>query len=248
MLRCRRFCISGGTMQRIVLRSLVVLAFVITTASAAIAQITAATISGTIKDVTGGVLPGADVVAKNLETGLSRSTVSNGDGAFTLAGLAPGKYEVRVGLPGFNTSAQTVELTVAQQAGLTVTLKLGSAQESETVTAGGGATATKCQPASPPYPRANERKRARASAPPQSNGERCPSPSATASSAGRTSATSATRRRSSGISTASRSAARSAGIAGSSSAATGGCRKTSASRSRRRCRTRPPAPAPSAPR
>src|SRR5438067_468741 len=136
MLRCRRFCISGGTMQRIVLRSLVVLAFIIATASAAIAQITAATISGTIKDVTGGILPGADIVAKNLETGLSRSTVSNGDGAFTLAGLPPGKYEVRVGLPGFSTSAQAVELAVAQQAGLTVTLKVGTAQESVTVTAG----------------------------------------------------------------------------------------------------------------
>jgi len=123
-------------MHRSAFRSLAVLAVLLLGASIAHAQITAATLSGTVKDDTGGVLPGADVVAKNVETGISRSTVSNGDGAFTLAGLPPGKYEVRVGLQGFNTSVQTVELAVAQQAGLAVTLKVGATQESVTVTAG----------------------------------------------------------------------------------------------------------------
>src|SRR5262245_62952053 len=108
-------------MHRTARRSLAVLAFVLISATAAFGQITAATISGTIKDDTGGVLPGADIVARNLETGISRSTVSNGDGAFTLPGLPPGKYEVRTSLPGFSTNAQNVELTVAQQAGLTIT-------------------------------------------------------------------------------------------------------------------------------
>ncbi|HKB14118.1 MAG TPA: carboxypeptidase regulatory-like domain-containing protein [Vicinamibacterales bacterium] len=123
-------------MHRTVQCSLVLLALIVTSASSASAQITAATISGTIKDDTGGVLPGADIVARNLETGISRSTVSNGDGAFTLPGLPPGKYEVRTSLPGFSTNAQNVELTVAQQAGLTITLKVGSAQETVTVIAG----------------------------------------------------------------------------------------------------------------
>src|SRR5713101_7236916 len=122
-------------MPRSLVRGLGVLAFVFICASPALAQITAATLSGTVKDETGGILPGADIVAKNLETGTSRSAVSNGDGAFTLAGLAPGRYEVRVTLPGFNTSVQNVELAVAQQAGLNVTLKVGAAQESITVTA-----------------------------------------------------------------------------------------------------------------
>src|SRR5260221_9263866 len=135
MLTCRRFR-SGGPMHRAVLRSLVILVIVFSSASTGFAQITAATMSGTIKDETGGVLPGADVVAKNLDTGLSRSTVSNADGGFTLAGLPPGRYEVRVALQGFATNAQTVELAVAQQAGLTVTLKVGATEESVTVTAG----------------------------------------------------------------------------------------------------------------
>jgi hypothetical protein len=115
--------------------SLAVLALVFTCAPSALAQITAATISGAVKDETGGMLPGADIVTKNLDTGTSRSTVSNGDGAFTLTGLAPGKYEIRVTLQGFNTSVQNVELAVAQQAGLNVTLKVGATEESVTVTA-----------------------------------------------------------------------------------------------------------------
>src|SRR5438477_3083560 len=108
-------------MHRSACRSLAVLAVLLLSASAVDAQITAATLAGTIKDATGGVLPGADIVAKNVDTGISRATVSNGDGAFTLPGLPPGKYEVHIELPGFTPSVQTLELAVAQQAGLTVT-------------------------------------------------------------------------------------------------------------------------------
>ena len=55
-------------------------ALLATTASLAAAQITSATISGSIKDQTGGVLPGADVVVKNLDTGLTRSVVTESNG------------------------------------------------------------------------------------------------------------------------------------------------------------------------
>ena len=59
----------------------VILAVVLLTpASPAAAQITSATISGTVKDQTGGVLPGVDVVIKNLDTGLSRSGVTDANG------------------------------------------------------------------------------------------------------------------------------------------------------------------------
>jgi hypothetical protein len=122
-------------MNRTALRCLTVLAFVFISASLLFAQITAATISGTVKDDTGGVLPGADIVAKNIETGISRSTISNGDGEFTIPGLPPGRYEVRFELSGFNTSVQNVELAVGQQAGMNVTLRVGATQENVTVVA-----------------------------------------------------------------------------------------------------------------
>jgi len=68
------------------------------TGSLATAQITSATISGTTKDETGGVLPGVDVEVKNVDTGLTRSVVTDGNGYFTVPGLPPGRYETRASL------------------------------------------------------------------------------------------------------------------------------------------------------
>src|SRR5438445_6078143 len=88
----------------------------------AAAQITAASISGTVKDETGGVLPGVDLVIKNVETGLTRAVVSDANGFFTISGLLPGKYEARASLTGFATVIERdITLAVAQQAALNVT-------------------------------------------------------------------------------------------------------------------------------
>ena len=119
------------------MRSSVVLVVVLlaATGSHAVAQITSATISGTIKDETGGVLPGVDVVIRNLDTGFTRSGVTDPNGYFTVPGIAPGTYEARATLQGFTTLVQTgITLEVSQQAGLNVTMKLGATSESITVT------------------------------------------------------------------------------------------------------------------
>jgi hypothetical protein len=103
--------------------------------SPALAQITSATISGTIKDETGGVLPGVDVGVRNLDTGLTRSVVTDANGYYTVPGLAPGRYEARASLQGFTTAVQSgFVLEVAQEAGLNLVLKLGTAEETITVT------------------------------------------------------------------------------------------------------------------
>ena len=113
---------------------LVVLVLLATTTPFAVAQITTATISGTIKDETGGVLPGVDIVVTNIETGLTRSSVSDSQGYFVVQGLAPGRYEARASLQGFATGVQNgIVLAVAQQAALTLTLKVGAASETITV-------------------------------------------------------------------------------------------------------------------
>src|SRR2546425_1861087 len=117
------------------LRVILAVALLATTPSLAVAQIPSATLSGTIKDETGGVLPGVDVVVKNLETGLTRSVVTDSNGYFTVPGLAPGKYEARAMLPGFSAAVQSgIVLEVAQQAGLNFTLKVGVTSETITVT------------------------------------------------------------------------------------------------------------------
>jgi hypothetical protein len=116
------------------LRVILAVALLLTTGSLAIAQITAATIAGTIKDETGGVLPGVDVVIKNLDTGLTRSVVTDSNGYYTVPGLAPGKYEARASLQGFATGLQSgIVLEVAMQAGLNLILKVGTTSETITV-------------------------------------------------------------------------------------------------------------------
>jgi len=99
----------------------------------AFAQITSATISGTVKDQTNAVLPGVDVVVKNVSTGLTRTGVTDANGYFTLPGLPPGTYETRASLTGFGTAVERVTLAVAQEAGLTLTLAVTGTAESITV-------------------------------------------------------------------------------------------------------------------
>jgi carboxypeptidase family protein/TonB-dependent receptor-like protein len=116
-------------------RFVLALVLLTTTVSPALAQITSATISGTIKDETGGVLPGVDLVVRNLDTGLTRSVVTDSNGYFTVPGLAPGTYEARATLQGFSTAVQTgIVLEVAQQAAFNLILRVGTTEESITVT------------------------------------------------------------------------------------------------------------------
>jgi len=66
-----------------------------------------AQISGTVKDQSGAVLPGAGVTATNTDTGIARATVSDETGSFFLPNLATGPYKIEVELPGFRTYIQT---------------------------------------------------------------------------------------------------------------------------------------------
>ena len=53
---------------------------------------TTSTLSGTVADSSGAVLPGADVSAKHSGTGLVTAAVTNGEGAFSIPSLAIGTY------------------------------------------------------------------------------------------------------------------------------------------------------------
>jgi hypothetical protein len=95
-------------------------------ASRAGAQITAATVSGVVTDETGGALQGVEVTLKNLASGLRRSAVTGADGSYVVSGLPPGVYEARANLSGFTTALQSgFPLAVAEQARLTLTMKIG---------------------------------------------------------------------------------------------------------------------------
>jgi hypothetical protein len=94
---------------RLVLAMLLVAAFGIT----ATAQETTGTIMGVTSDQTGAALPGVSVTVKNLNTGLSRTVVTNESGIYVATLLPIGTYEVAFELQGFQTvTERTVTLHV----------------------------------------------------------------------------------------------------------------------------------------
>src|SRR5436309_11641358 len=70
------------------------------------AQLPTGTILGTVKDASGALVPGATVTAQNVETGTSRSTLTNETGAYRLAALPVGHYDLRVELSGVKATTQ----------------------------------------------------------------------------------------------------------------------------------------------
>src|SRR5262245_23543600 len=95
---------------------------------------TASTLSGVVVDASGGVIPGADVVAKHNATGVVTSAVSNTDGLFSFPGLNIGSYTVTVSLQGFKTYvANNVVLTSGVGASVKATLEVGGLEEQVTV-------------------------------------------------------------------------------------------------------------------
>src|SRR5215510_14197373 len=119
------------TYQRAMGAQLAVLLLVIS-AAPLFAQSTA-TIVGAVRD-SGGVLPGATVTVRNVDTGLTRSVPTGGDGAFRFPALPVGPYEIRAELAGFRTSVRSgVRLLVGQEAVVEMVLELGSIQETVTV-------------------------------------------------------------------------------------------------------------------
>lgn len=113
-------------------------ALILTVLSLAIpvsAQITSATLSGVIKDETGGNLPGVLVEVTNTDNGSVRSVVTDAEGGFVVPGLQPGSYRVRSSLTGFNPDVRSdLELSVGQQASVSITLTVAGASETVEVT------------------------------------------------------------------------------------------------------------------
>ena len=100
------------------------------------AQVTSATIVGTITDSSGAALPGASVTARNVDTGFNRTVPSNEDGAYRLEFLPIGSYTVEVTLSGFKTSTRSgIVLNVNDTVRVDATLSLGGVAETVNVEA-----------------------------------------------------------------------------------------------------------------
>jgi hypothetical protein len=103
--------------------------------AAAQTQINTAVIQGSVTDATGGSLPGVTVEARNLDTNVARTLVTEGDGRYVFLQLLPGSYRVTFSLSGFATHVQeNIQLTVGQAVTLPVAMKVSGVAETVTVT------------------------------------------------------------------------------------------------------------------
>jgi len=125
-------CYKGvGAVGRFLTAVLFVLAFI---SIPALAQ-TSQTISGTVKDTSGGVVAGANVTVHNTETQLTRTLPTAEDGSYRFSGLPVGHYDVKAEKDGFKTSTQRgVILDVSQEVVTNFALEVGSSSQSVEVT------------------------------------------------------------------------------------------------------------------
>jgi hypothetical protein len=87
------------------------------------------TIQGKVTDTSGGVVPGAQVVAKNKATDLARTVTSSDTGDYSFELLPVGNYTVTITKTGFATFVQTLEILVGQTATVNAELKPGVMSE-----------------------------------------------------------------------------------------------------------------------
>lgn len=90
--------------------------------------------AGTVTDPTGAVVPGAELSAKNVETGDTYTTVSTPTGGYVFALLKPGEYTLTATKEGFKTSIQNVNVLLGQNVTLNFTMELGASTTTVEVT------------------------------------------------------------------------------------------------------------------
>src|SRR6266496_6478808 len=101
----------------------------------AFSQTATATLSGTVVDQNGAVVPNADITVENIGTALKRETTTNDEGYFTVPLLPPATYSVTAQRTGFMvTRLETVVLNVGDQKALIIQLKTGDVKETVVVT------------------------------------------------------------------------------------------------------------------
>src|SRR5215831_8780290 len=107
-----------------------IVAVVLFTSTALFSQSSNGTISGTIADASGAVIPSVSITATNSATGVVTTVLSNEAGAYNFASLLPGTYKLTAMLPGFQTETfNDVQLGNAAQLRLNFKLQVAAAAQ-----------------------------------------------------------------------------------------------------------------------
>src|SRR5215831_18647423 len=126
-----------NTSKMILRLSLVPLALICFCAIAMTQELTTGSMVGVVKEEGGSIVSGASITVTNRATGAQRSATSGETGEFTIPGLAPALYNVKVEKQGFRAYlVEGLELKINQVARLDVRLQVGAITESVTVTGG----------------------------------------------------------------------------------------------------------------
>src|SRR5207244_11537411 len=94
-----------------------------------------AAISGVVRDTSGAVVPGVNITVKHVESGLTRTTVTNETGGYSVPALPVGPYELATDLAGFKPQLRRgINLAIGQEAVINLTLEVGGGTDQVTVT------------------------------------------------------------------------------------------------------------------
>ena len=120
---------------------LYVLALLLFVPSLVFAQVDTGTLSGTVKDTSGAVIPEAMVAARNTATGATRTAQTGSDGVYTLPGLPPALYDVTITKAGFADYKTQATITVGSHVTLDAPMSVSQVSTTVEVVAapGGGA-------------------------------------------------------------------------------------------------------------
>ncbi|MGB9605747.1 MAG: carboxypeptidase regulatory-like domain-containing protein, partial [Bryobacteraceae bacterium] len=109
------------------------LALVLLPATLAV-QLSYAAIAGVVLDPSGGVVPGVTVTVTNLETGVTKHTVTNNEGRYLISDLIPGKYRLAAIMAGFKRlEREGIVLRIGDRVSLDLQLEIGAQVEKVTV-------------------------------------------------------------------------------------------------------------------
>ena len=119
----------------IVTRFVAALVLLVGSAASARAQGELASITGTIKDSQGGVMPGVTATAVNLDTNVKTTALTNESGVYVLPTLVNGRYRLTCTLDGFAPVARELELRAGDRLRVDLTLNVGGLTEETRVVA-----------------------------------------------------------------------------------------------------------------